>query len=370
MFVYLLHSSADLHAQTVAGYSTPEGATDGWSTASAGSQGVSAERLLAMESRIRSGEFKKIASVLVARHGKLVYEAYFGGSDAATLMNTRSATKTVASILVGIAIDKGLVAGVDAPILRFFPDKQPVQSPDPRKEQITIEDFLTMSSLLECDDENQFSRGNEERMYLVEDWIQFTLDLPIRGFPAWNTKPKDSPYGRSFSYCTAGAATLGGVLERATRVPLEKFARENLFAPLGVQEAEWQFNPLGSAFTGGGLGLRSRDLLKLGQLYANGGIWDGTRVVSEHWVKTSTEPHVQADDEAEYGYLWWLRRFGSGGKKFAAYLMQGNGGNKVAIFPELDLVVVITSTNYNTSGMHEQTDQLLNDYILAAVQHQ
>lgn len=355
-------------AQGAKEVTAPQTGQDGWTTASAESVGLSATRLQAMESAIRSGEFKRITSVLVARHGKLAYEAYFDGTDAATLRNTRSATKTVTGMLIGIAIEKKALPGVGAPVLQFFPDKMPTQNADPRKAKITIEDFLTMSSLLECDDTNQLSQGNENRMYLIEDYARFTLNLPIKGFPAWVTKPKDSPYGRSFSYCTAGVATLGEMLERATKMPVPEFAMKNLFAPLGIRKADWQLTPTGLAMTGGGLGLQSRDLLKLGQLYASGGMWNGNRIVSESWVRTSTQPHVQVNDTTEYGYLWWLRQFKAGEEKFASYLMQGNGGNKVAVFPSLDMVVVITSTNYNTTGMHEQTDRLLTDYIIPAVE--
>jgi CubicO group peptidase (beta-lactamase class C family) len=322
-----------------------------------------------MKKAIRADEFKKITSVLVARNGNLVYEEYFDGSDASALRNTRSATKTITGMLIGIAITKGFLPNVGVPIMEFFRDKRPVEHSDPRKDRITVEDFLTMSSILECNDFNQFSRGNEERMYLVEDWTKFTLDLPVRGFPAWTAKPEDSPFGRSFSYCTAGVGVLGDVLKRATSMPVEKFAEEYLFAPLGIETVQWQFSPLGLAFTGGGLCLRSRDLLKLGQLYANEGFWKKHRIISKDWVKISTQPHVRVDDETDYGYLWWLRKFrlGTGRKTFAASCMFGNGGNKVCVFPELRLVVVITSTNYNTRGMHEQTDRLLSEFILASV---
>jgi CubicO group peptidase (beta-lactamase class C family) len=341
--------------------------SDGWVSTNPAAVALSANKLVEMESAIRGEQFKKITSVVIARNGKLAYEGYFGGTDANTLMETRSATKSITSMLVGIAIDQGLLAGVDTPILPFFRDKQPLQNPDPRKEKITVEDLLTMSSLLECDDWNDFSRGNEERMYLIEDWAKFALDLPIKGFAPWVTKPKDSPYGRSFSYCTAGAFLLGQVVERSAKTSVQEFAGKNLFGPLGIEKTAWKFSPLNEAQTGGGLGLRSRDLLKLGQLYLNGGIWNGKRVVSESWVKASTEPHVRIDDQTLYGYFWWLKSFKSGERAHPTYFMSGNGGNKVVVLPDLDMVVVITSTNYNTKGMHEQTERLLTDYVLAAV---
>lgn len=335
--------------------------------ASAEAAGLSASRLKAMEAAVRSGEFKKITSVLAARRGKLVYETYFEG-DAEKLRNTRSVTKTITGMLVGIAVEQKLLPGVDATVLSFLTDKRPLQNPDPRKEKITVEDFLTMSSLLECDDSNQFSRGNEERMYLVEDWVKFVMDLPVKGFPPWATKPQDSPYRRSFSYCTGGVVTLGLVLERATKTDVTKFAEKNLFEPLGIEKKEWQLTPTGTGMTGGGLGLRSRDLLKLGQLYLNGGVWNGRQVVSPSWVKTSIQPHARIDDETEYGYLWWLKKFKAGERSFAAYFMTGSGGNKVFVFPETEMVVVITSENYRERDAHPLSERLLTDYILAAVE--
>jgi len=355
-------------AQNTKGLSSPQVKQDGWTTATLESAKLSVTRLGAMEKAIRADEFKKITSVLIARNGKLVYESYFGGSDASTFRNTRSATKTVTGMLIGIAIDKKLLAGANASVMQFFSDKKPVENPDSRKEKITIEDFLTMSSLLECDDYNQLSRGNEERMYLIEDYVKFTLDLPIKGFPAWATKPKDSPYGRSFSYCTAGVATLGGVLERTTKMPVPEFATNNLFAPLGIQKAEWQITPTGLAMTGGGLGLQSRDHLKLAQLYANGGVWNDRRILSEDWVKKSTKPHAQIDDETEYGYLWWLKTFKFGDKKFPAYYMTGTGGSKILVFPELEMTVVVTSENFRLREAHQLSDRLLSEYILASVE--
>ena len=329
--------------------------------------GVAPEKLNSMETAVRAGDFKKIGSVLVARHGKLVYEGYFDG-DAATLRDTRSATKSITDLLVGIAIGEKKLSGVDARVLTLLPEHaRKIQNPDPRKNKITVEDFLTMSSPFECDDWNDASRGNEERMYVIEDWAQFVLDLPVRGRMHVGEQPESPKYGRYFSYCTGGVFVLSEVLQKATGQRTDRYAQEKLFAPLGITDAQWGYSPLNIPQTGGGLRLTSRELLKIAELYRAGGRWQGTRVVDEAWVKKSTQPHAQIDEETEYGYLWWLKSFKSGGKSYPAFFMSGNGGNKVAVFPGLDLAVVITSTNYNTRGMHEQTEKLLTDYILPAV---
>lgn len=214
-----------------------------WPQGSAEQNGLDPAILQKMEASIRSGEFKKIGSVLIARHGKLVYEAYFDG-DANTLRDTRSATKSITDVLFGIALREKKL-NIDARVLDLLPDHaRRLQNPDPRKQKITIEDFLTMSSPLECDDWNDASRGNEERMYLVEDWAQFILDLPIRGRMHVGEQIADPPYGRNFSYCTGGVFTLSEVLAKATGMRTDHYAQEKLFAPLGITRADWVFSPL------------------------------------------------------------------------------------------------------------------------------
>ena len=368
-------SSSNVASASLPPYQPPSDQRDGWTVARADTVGMSIEKLGAMERSIRAGDFPKLTSVVIARHGKLVYEAYFGEADGGTLHNTRSATKTVTGMLLGIAIEKGMVAGVDAPVVSFFADKRPFANPDPRKDAITLEDFLTMSSALECNDWDDESRGNEERMYVEKDWVKFTLDLPLRkppesrdGGPRTETSEAGvAPPGRRFSYCTAGVGTLGGVIERAAKKPLAEFAQSVLFDPLGIKSATWRFSPTGLAFTGGGLELRSRDLLKFAQLYLDGGTWKGGRVVSESWVKRSVLPHARIDDKTEYGYLWWLRSFSANGKTWPVWFMSGNGGNKVVVVPDLRVVAVLSSVNYNAKGMHVVTDRLLQDHVLAAV---
>ncbi len=335
-----------------------------WASAAPAAEGMSAQKLEAMSAAIKAGQFQKITSVLIARHGKLVFEAYYDDEGPEARRNTRSATKTITAMLAGAAIARGAIPNVDAPIKPYLKGRPPAANPDPRKDKVTVEDLMTMSSIAECDDENQFSRGNEERMYLIEDWVGFYLDLPVRGFPEWAPKPEASPYGRAFSYCTAGVTTLGAVVQGAVGKPLPAFAHEALFGPLGIEGERWQISPLGLAQGGGGLGLRSRDLLKLGQLYLNGGKWDGKQVLPASFVAAATAPHANARPDTDYGYLIWLQTFA--GHK--AWVMNGSGGNKVAIVPDLDLVAVVTTVNFDVRQPHAISEKLLAEHVLAAAQ--
>ncbi|EJF09563.1 serine hydrolase [Pontibacter sp. BAB1700] len=349
---------------------SPARLSDGIPVAAPKAARINAEKLKEMDSAIRSDQFKNITSVLIARNGKLVYEKYYQGFADSSLHDTRSATKSITGLLIGLAIDQKMIPSEKTTVTRYFQDKKPFQNPDSRKDQITIEDLLTMSSLLECDDDNQYSRGNEERMYLIEDYYRFYLDLPVRGYAGFAKKPEDSPYGRSFSYCTAGTVLLGGVLERSTNMKVDAFADKYLFGPLGITKTAWQITPMGSPMTGGGLGLRSRDLLKLAILMQQGGKWNGRQVISGSWIRKSatTQAHVREfkGQNYDYGYLLWQQAFGQD-KKYAAYYMSGNGGSKIAVIPELDLAIVITSTLYGSFQGHLQTEKILSEYIVAAV---
>ena len=344
---------------------SPKQTDDGWKTENLLTNNPTIEK---MDSLIIASEFKNISSVVIAYKGKVVFENYYNENNSDTKHNTRSATKTITGTLIGSLIQDGLLKSVDENAAKFSKVKN-LQNPDNRKNEITIEDLLTMSSILECDDWNQYSRGQEEQMYLIEDWVKFYWDLPIKGFPEWETKPKDTKYGRSFSYCTAGVVVLGDVINSITG-SLEKYADQALFSKLGITDYHWQLTPTGLPMTGGGLGLRSRDLLKIGQLYLNEGRWKNEQIISKEYIEKSTEPHSEVGMLGyEYGYLWWLAEFGKE-KKEKAYFMSGTGGNKIAVFPELDLVVVLTSTYFN-GGMesHNQTTNLLDKYIVPEIKN-
>lgn len=356
-----------LQVSAFAATGVPAKLDDGWTVTTLADARWDDQPLTTAETRIADGTWKGVTSLLVAHRGQLVYENYFNGGGRDVLNDTRSLTKTLTAMLVGAAIDTKAISGVQAKVYPFFDDKRPVQNADARKDAFTLEDLLTMSSLWECNDENSFSSGHEERMYVTEDWVRFALDLPIKGFAPWQSKPADSPHGRAFAYCTAGSFVLGAVVERATKKHLDAFSAEVLEKPLGIRTSKWNFSPDGTAMGGGGARFRSRDLARFGEVLRNGGSWNGRRVLSKAWVETMLTVRAQARDDAEYGYQIWRFHFPHHGKDVAVWAMSGNGGNYVFIAPTLDLVAVITSTAYNQRFAHPQSQEIFREIVLKSM---
>jgi len=346
---------------------TPAPSGDGWPASAAHDPALDLARVRALEAKVADGSFKQITSVMVVHDGKPVYEHYFGDTDAQTLHDVRSATKSITALLAGIAIDRGLLGGVDDRVYDRFPEFTAAHPVDPRLRATTLADLLTMSTLWECDDENPFSSGNEERMYVTEHWLDFVLALPVKGFAPWMKKPQDSPFGRSFAYCTGASFVAGAMIERATGQALARFAEQALERPLDIAQSHWNTSPEGIGMGGGGTRYRTRDLAKFGQLVVDGGRWRGRQVVSPGYVQAMTTPHAQADDDAEYGYQWWRLHFDVDGRDVAVWAMSGNGGNYVFAWPERHLVAVVTSTAFNRNFAHQQSRQLFRDHVLAAL---
>ena len=322
--------------------------------------------MAALEENVRNGDYGTVTSIVIMDGGTIVYEGYFNGADADSLHNTRSVPKTITGMAVGAAVDDGLLR-VDMPAAQFFTDIKPFENPDPRKNAMTIEDLITMSGILECNDSDNFSRGTEARMHNVEDWASFFWDLPIRGFPGWAQKPDTAKYGRVFAYCSAGVEMAGQAVERATKARFQDYVKAKFFDPMEIVNFEWQENGLGQAHKSGGLGLTARGLAKFGEMQRSGGAYKGRQILSKSWTEEAVKPRVVANDdrEIEYGYLWWRAPYEVSGERFEDYYMTGNGGNRVVVMPAHNLVVVITKTDFNQRGMHQKTDAFFEKEITA-----
>jgi CubicO group peptidase (beta-lactamase class C family) len=316
----------------------------------------------AIAQALERGEAPKTTSVLVVRGDAIVYEQYFNGATAATLHNTRSATKSLTALAVGIAIDRHALPGLDAPAFAYLADLQPFAAAGPLKDAITIEDLLTMSSALDCNDDDDQSPGNEENMYPKPVWARWAVDIPVRA-----DYRRDATGRGPFHYCTAGVFLLGQIVQRAAKQPIDQFMATHLFAPLGITRWEFARSPAGEAMTGGGLLLTSRDLATLARLVRDGGKAGTAQVVPAAFIRAATTVHRNAYPGQDYGYLFWHRVYKASCATAEGWFMSGNGGNAVVVLPALDSVVVITRTNYNTKGMHQQTTKLIEDEILPAL---
>jgi CubicO group peptidase (beta-lactamase class C family) len=284
---------------------------------------------------ILDGTYKDVHSVLLYQHGKLVLEEYFYGYSAERQHQLRSATKSVVSALAGIAIDRGALTGVDQRVLPLM-SYASYDHPDPRKTAITLGDFLSMSSGLDCNDHSSTSPGRETVLDDSPDWVKATLDLPMINDP-----------GTAGYYCSGGVAVVGRMTENAVHMKLPEFAQANLFGPLGIARADWIWNyDLTNADKEySQIHLRPRDMLKLGILIADGGRWHGRQIISESWARTAIAEHSHVDN-VSYGYFWWRPWLDvetpAGSQHVNLVAAQGNGGQKIYLVPQYDLVAVFT----------------------------
>jgi CubicO group peptidase (beta-lactamase class C family) len=331
---------------------SPTSLDDGWNTASPESAGMDETRLCGIAARLQlTGS--EVHSVVVARHGKLVFEQYFPGVDqpwgekegpreftATTKHDMRSASKSVISLLVGIAIDRKLIASADEPVVKFFGEHQAVKQAG--WDAITLRHLLTMSSGIKWDETLPWGdpKNDEPHLAFDEDPLRYVLSKPVA-----------APPDTLWSYNGGGTDLLGGILERVSGKPLETFAREALFQPLGITDLEWKNYPKnGKLAAAAGLRLRPRDAAKIGQLVLGGGMWNGEKIVSADWIEKSITPRFQAagyfGGTLFYGYQWWMGRSLAGAKEVKWVAAFGWGGQRIFIVPELELVMMTTAAQY------------------------
>ena len=320
---------------------------------------AAADRYAGVAAAIARGDAPNTTSVLVMRGGVVEYERYFSGTGPETLQDTRSVGKSITALAVGVAIQRGAIPSVTAPAFAYLRDLDP--TPGPIKAAITVEDLLTMSSALDCDDNDEASPGNEARMYPRPSWARWAAALGVR-----SGYQRDATGRGPWHYCTAGSFLLGQILQRATGQPADRFIADAVLRPIGI--TRWQFNrsPTGEVLTGGQLRLRTRDLAALGWLVRSGGRWKDRAVVPEGFVRQAITIHRKTPYfEEDYGYQLWRHTYQSPCGQLSGWQMSGNGGNRVVIFDALNAVVVVTRTHYNQgAAMHIQSARLIEGHIL------
>jgi CubicO group peptidase (beta-lactamase class C family) len=337
-------------------YQAPIETDDGWETSSLREESVDPEKISELMRNILNGneEGKNVHSVLLVKSGKLVLEEYFYGTHRNYIHHIQSDTKSVTSILMGIAIDKGFIKDINQPILDFFPEIIPAKL-NANKRMITIEHLLMMAPGLQCQDSYRYEWRGLSEMRRHADWIQFMLDLPMAEAP-----------GTRFEYCNGASFLLSAIIQKATGIKTLAFAEENLFSHLGITELKWPANSQGITIGWGEMRLKPRDMAKIGYMMLKGGSWKGKQIVSHNWVNESTQAHIKAGGY-EYGYQWWRGETIAGNRVIESFWAWGHGGQFIFVIPELDLIVVFTAKHWENPGHTKRAFNMLTKYIIPAV---
>ncbi|GAB3197599.1 CubicO group peptidase (beta-lactamase class C family) [Pontibacter aydingkolensis] len=337
----------------------PVALKDGWKIGNANSKSLDKRLLQEMIDGVKEGALPNTHSVLIAQKGKLVFEKYFYGYDAAVPHDMRSASKSISSAIVGAAIDSGFLNSTDQSMCNLIPSTYECAN-DSLKSEISIHHLLTMSSGLDAIDFgiNRKSVASEDNYQQSQDWAKTVLEAPMIGKP-----------GSRANYGSANPYLLGLIIDGAVPNSLELFMDEQLLQPLGISNYIIQADMAGKPYFGGGMYLTPRDMLKFGQLYLNSGNWKGKKVLSRNWVNQSFSNHItleNTENKNGYGYLWWHQEYQVKGHKIESIEARGAGGQYIFVLPRLDAVVVITSGNYR-NGKTQQPEYILKTYILPSI---
>ncbi len=304
-------------------------------------QGIDSAQLALFFQAIAKNDSMDLYSVLVQRNGVVVAEVYIPPNTANSRHEIYSVTKSFSSTLAGIAIDQGKISSVDQRVLDFFPD-QTFENDSREKQAITLENLLTMTSGLDWTETDPSFNS----LYRSGDWLKFMLNLPVR-----------TPPGETFYYCSGCSHVLSAIVLRATGTRQADFAEKNLFEPIGIQGARWELDSNGIPVGGWGLSLTTRELARFGQLFLNGGRWNGKQVVSRAWVEAATQARLDTDGDWRYGYQWWIE------PEYASYMALGKYGQMIFVQPETSLVVVFSARNAD----HKMETDMIEQLVLPAM---
>jgi CubicO group peptidase (beta-lactamase class C family) len=349
----------------------PIGGIDGWQIATPESVGMSKAALCPMVKWLAESKRDNVHAVLVVRHGKLVFEQYFTGADehlgrsvgdvtfAPTVRHDeRSVSKSIVALVMGIAIDRGWIKSIDAPVFSFFPEYANLATPE--KNRITIRDLLTMSSGIEWHEEDvPYTSPDNSEIIMEEssDLLRAALAPPMVAAP-----------GQIWNYNSGSTELLGAILKNATGKGVDELAATLLFAPLGITDFTWYKHTNGGPHAAGGLRLRPRDLAKIGQLILQRGSWNGTQIVPAAWIDEATAPHLMGEALFFYGYQFWLGRSLVNGQEIQWPAAVGLGGQRLFIMPSLDLVVVVNSGMYTSPRQGIVPLEILNRYVMESLE--
>jgi CubicO group peptidase (beta-lactamase class C family) len=322
-------------------YCKPVQIDDGLKTASIYRYASDSSSLSNLMHDIIDQKYGSIKSLLILKNNELVVEEYFYGYSRNEPQQIRSCTKSITSILLGIALDRHEGVNTNQSIFAFFPEYDSLKTEG--REKITLEHVLTMMSGFQWDD-------IPGEMFEADDCFQFILSRPLE------TEP-----GEKFNYNSGCSILLGGVIGYLEQSETRVFAENSLFMPLGITKYFWETHKDGTLLCGSGLSLRPRDMAKIGLLVLNDGIWQNKQIVSKEWIRESTRPHVQESDFYDYGYQWWHHSRNNlqwwkepntvSPEQHDLIQAMGHGGQYIMIIRDLNLVIVTTASDFEDGGM-------------------